>query len=511
MPISHSHSLFQLIKSLTKAEKRNFRLYANRNHSGDSLKFIDLFDLMDKQRDEDEAAILKKLKGVSKPQFANLKRHLYSQIIVSLRLIHKSKMPTIQARELVDFAVILYGKGLYLQALKMLKIAKREASRHHLDYHILTILEFEKLIETRHITRSGQENAQELVDQSAELGDTISTTIYLSNLRVELHTKYLRNGHIRNNEDKEELRKYFVSKVARIDETELGVVEKIFLYQSYVWYAHMQLDFKNCLKYAIRWVQVCEENPQLTKRDIDIHMRGYHYILTAAMHLKDVKTVEKYQKEFEEFRYSNYKKFNENSRIISFLYVHSGRLNNAILTGNFEEGVTQIPRTLKRINKYKDKIDDHRVLVFYFKIAWIYFGANNISKSIFYLNKIVNRDMLNLREDLQYYARLMFLMCHYELTDFDSMSYSLNSFRSFFERTQDHNPAQLSILNLFKALAKAAPFDHKEIMENNLQELEQLKEDPLQQLSVSYLDVISWLQSKLSRRRLEEIIREKRK
>lgn len=507
MPISHSHSLFQLIKSLTKAEKRNFRLFANRNHSGDSLKFIDLFDIMDKQKEEDEQFVLKKLKEVSKPQFANLKRHLYSQIIVSLRMIHKTKLPTVQARELIDFAVILYGKGLYLQALKMLKIAKREAAKHHMNYLHLTILEFEKIIETRHITRSGHENALELVEKASELRDTISDTIYLSNLRVEMHTKYLRNGHIRNQEDKEELRAYFVGKIKNIEEETLGVMERIFLYQAYVWYAHMQLDFTNCLSYAIKWVNLFKENPDLSKRDIDLHMRGYHYVLTAAMHLKEVATMKKYLTEFEEFRYSHYKKFNSNSQIISFLYVHSGRLNQAIITGNFEEGIQLIPKTIRRLKKYSTKLDDHRILIFYFKIAWIYFGSNNISKSIFYLNKIVNRDMLNLREDLQYYSRLMFLMCHYELQDLESMAYSLKTFRSFFERTKDHNPAQISILNLFKALVKAPLFDHKEIMQNYLTELERLKEDPLQQLSINYLDVISWLKGKLQRRSLAEVLR----
>jgi hypothetical protein len=98
-------------------------------------------------------------------------------------------------------------------------------------------------------------------------------------------------------------------------------------------------------------------------------------------------------------------------------------------------------------------------------------------------------------------------MCHYELADFESMEYSLKSFRPFFERTKDHNPAQISILNLFKALTKAAPFEHKDIMTNHLKELERLKEDPLQQLSVNYLDVISWLKAKLARRSLAEILK----
>lgn len=507
MPISHSQSLFQLIKTLSKAEKRNFRLYANRNHSGESLKFIELFDIMDKQTEEDEAFIFKKLKGVSKPQYANLKRHLYSQIIVSLRVIHKTKMPTIQTRELIDFAVILYGKGLYLQSLKMLKIAKREASKHHMNYLLLAILEFEKLIETRHITRSGQDNATELVEQTADLGTVISDTIYLSNLRVEMHTKYLRSGHIQNEIDKAKFRAYFVDKIKGFEESNLGVMELIFLYQSYVWYAYIQLDWKLCLEYSIKWVELCESNLQLTRRDIDLQMRGYHYALTAAMHLKDLKSMEKYLEIFENFRDSNYKKFNGNSQIISFLYVHAGRLNRVILAGKFEEGVKLIPRTTKRINRYRGKLDDHRILIFYFKIAWIYFGANKISKSIFYLNKIVNKDMLNLREDLQYYARLMFLMCHYELKDFESMSYSLKSFRSFFDRTKDPNPAQVTSLKLFKALAKSAPFKHKEIMQTYLTELEEVKIDPLQQVAISYLDVISWLKGKLSRRSLAAVLK----
>ena len=507
MPISHTDSLFQLIKSLTKAEKRNFRLYATRNHSGESLKFIDLFDIMDKQTEGNDETILRKLKGVSKPQYPNLKRHLYSQIIVSLRMIHKTKRINIQVREYVDFAYILYGKGLYLQALKLLQIAKREAKKHHLNFLHLTIVEFEKQIETRHITRSGEKKAMELVAEATGINKTISDAVYLSNLRVELHGLYLKNGHIRNEKDQAKLKDQFASKVKGYTESNLGVVERIYLYQSHVWYAYIQLDFKACLEYALKWVQLCIDDVELIERDVDLYMRGYHYVLTSVVHLRDVEGLEKYLAQFEDFRKSNYKKFNGNSQIISFLYVHSGRLNRIIITGKFEEGIALIPKTLKRINRYRDKLDDHRILVFYFKIAWIYFGANNISMAVFYLNKIVNKDMLNLREDLQYYARLMFLMCHYELTDYESMAYSLKSFKRFFNRTTDHNPVQISTLNLFKALVKAPPFEHREIMRDYLKELQGLKGDPFQKLSISYLDVISWLRAKLERRSLAEVVR----
>lgn len=43
MPNKQTDPLFQLIKSLSKAEKRNFKLYAQRNTSADDLKTVQLF------------------------------------------------------------------------------------------------------------------------------------------------------------------------------------------------------------------------------------------------------------------------------------------------------------------------------------------------------------------------------------------------------------------------------------------------------------------------------------
>ena len=112
--------LISLINSLTKAEKRNFKLYVNRLQSKSDVKFVQLFDVVDKMSDWDDAIVFKKIPAIKKAQLANLKRHLYKQILISLRLIHIQKNVDIQIREQIDFARILYGKGLYIQSLKLL-------------------------------------------------------------------------------------------------------------------------------------------------------------------------------------------------------------------------------------------------------------------------------------------------------------------------------------------------------------------------------------------------------
>ncbi|MEY2904135.1 MAG: hypothetical protein RJA52_151, partial [Bacteroidota bacterium] len=120
MSNSYKDQVFSLVKSLSKSEKRNFKLYVNRLQSDSEIKFVRLFELMDKMTQYDEKIIIQKIPGVTKLQLPNLKRHLYGQILTSLRLIYINKNIDIQIREQLDFARILYGKGLYMQSLKML-------------------------------------------------------------------------------------------------------------------------------------------------------------------------------------------------------------------------------------------------------------------------------------------------------------------------------------------------------------------------------------------------------
>ena len=87
MPNRSTDTTFQLVKSLEKSEKRNFKLYVQRNAADPNLKIIQLFDAMDKMDEYDEATLLRKNQSLAKPQLSNLKAHLYKSILSSLRLI----------------------------------------------------------------------------------------------------------------------------------------------------------------------------------------------------------------------------------------------------------------------------------------------------------------------------------------------------------------------------------------------------------------------------------------
>src|SRR6187402_2084858 len=166
MPNRSSDTLFQLIKSLEKSEKRNFKLYIKRNSGSEELKSIQLFDAMDKMDEYDEGQLLKKNASIKKQQLSNAKAHLYREILTSLRLIRNENNIDIQLHEQLDHARILYNKGLYLQSLKVLDKLKATARANNQISLMAEVLFLEIKIEALHITHSFKDRATQLIDEA---------------------------------------------------------------------------------------------------------------------------------------------------------------------------------------------------------------------------------------------------------------------------------------------------------------------------------------------------------
>ncbi|MFY7899297.1 MAG: hypothetical protein ACOVNY_03860, partial [Chitinophagaceae bacterium] len=205
----YSDILFQLIHSLEKAEKRNFKLYIKRSSAKEDLKIIQLFDAIDKLKDYDEKVLLKKLSNIEKPQLANLKTHLYKQVLASLRLLKSADNIDLQLNEQLDYARILYNKGLKLQSLKILEKAKEIARANNKFSFLTQVITLEKKIETLHITRSTLEKTEQLTQEAIEVSERIRRVAKLSNLALLLYGWYVKNGHARNVEDEKDIRTYF--------------------------------------------------------------------------------------------------------------------------------------------------------------------------------------------------------------------------------------------------------------------------------------------------------------
>src|SRR5690606_35842459 len=297
--------LFQLIKSLSKSEKRNFKLYARRLISNEDAKFLKLFDTMDRMAAYDEHLILQRA-PVTKLQLANMKAHLYKQILISLRLKYTDIREELQLREQIDFARILYNKGLYMQSLKLLEKAKVLASQYNQDLMGLEVVEFEKLIESQHITRSLSNRADQLATESSTLCQQIQRKNALSNLALKLYGLYLKVGYVRSEKDKAFVEAFYSANLPSYEIEKLSFDEKLFLYQAQVWYYHIMQDFPLCYRSAQHWVDLYEEYPLMKKINTGSYLKGYHYLLDTLFYLqrysKFRETLDKFSEDIESGR-----------------------------------------------------------------------------------------------------------------------------------------------------------------------------------------------------------------
>jgi len=449
MPIQTDH-LFKLIKTLTKSEKRNFKLYVNRIGGKENAKFIQLFDVLDKQKEYEEDNICIKIPAIKKTQLSNLKRHLYRQLLISLRLIHIQRNTDIEIREQLDFAKILYNKGLYLQSLKTLDRIKAIAKEHHQDSLHLEIVEFEKYIEAGYITRSIESRADELAEEVSDRIRVVQKSNQLSNLALRLYGLYIKVGHIRHQKDAYIVWEFFKSNLPEVDVNKLTFYEKIYLFQSYVWYYYILQDFLKCFSNALRWVDLFNKNPRMIIVDPSMYLRGYNNLLAALFYTNDHNKFKKYFREFESITENLQDKLNTNGKMLCFQYLQTHRINSHFITGTFDQGVTFIPEIEVGLNQYRYHMDQHRVMVFYYKIACLYFGSGKNEEALDYLNKIINFKAGNLREDIQCFARMLQLICHYELGNIDLLEYIIKSVYRFFVKMEDLNMVQTEVLNFLK-------------------------------------------------------------
>jgi hypothetical protein len=508
MPNVQTDNLIQLIGSLTKAEKRAFKLYVGRFSSSDNAKFLQIFDYIDKNKTYSDSELLKKYKDLKKSQLSNLKAHLYKQLLITLRLQHSNNASDIEIRESIDYARVLYDKGLYNQSLKILERAKSNATKFHLDVLALEITSFEKKIESQYITRSIDSRSEELSLESNKLIDKINESNKYSNLALKLYGLYLKVGFVKNEKEYLFVKQYFDSNFPDLNDTKLDYYEKMHLYNAYVWYYYIVQDFLNCYKYAKKWVDLYDEYPDMKNYEFEIYLKGINNLLGALFNLRHHEKFVVYLDLMEAVLKSDDKR-NENTEYQLKLYFYTNVINKHFLEGSYDEGLKVIDEIEGFLEGYENSMDSHRSINFNYKIACLYFGAGDNKKAIIYLNKIISIKESGLREDIQCFARILNLIAHYEEGNEELVDYQIKSVYRFLSKMDDLQGVQEEILSWVRNLRIMKPDELDKSFKILRSKLVKLAQMQYEKRPFLYLDIISWLESKIIGTTVQDVVQEK--
>ena len=114
-----------------------------------------------------------------------------------------------------------------------------------------------------------------------------------------------------------------------------------------------------------------------------------------------------------------------------------------------------------------------------------------------------------MREDLQCFARVLNLVAHYEAGLDYHLESLLKSTYKFLIKINDLYKVQKEMIKFIKGLQDIYPHDLKNAFIELHKTLKTYEDHPYERRAFLYLDIISWLESKIENKSVGQVIRDK--
>ena len=504
-----SDDLFQLIQSLSKQEKRYFKLLAGRQVKGKENKYVRLFDAIAKQKTYDEAKIRKQFKGdpLTK-QLHVTKNYLYQLILNALQQYHEKnnedKFPA-----LMRSTQLLFEKGLYKQSEKMLQKAKQSAIDNERFLQLLEVYKWE-----HHIIHSKSDHKQ--LEEYVNVGfqkEMNILDIYKNYLQFQLlHDRvfipYWKKGSIRNEREKEALSQLFQHELYQDIENARSFNARLFYHNARFTYYFLTGELQQCYQHIRQQVQMFEELPvkqrkgQTTKRYVSTIINMYIVQRHLGLHQEGLASLHK-------LREIPGDSIAQKARLVTRSY--NLELDLYVSTGQFSRATESLHSFELEFSKYRDYIENQQRLGIYYNMAYVYFGTGQFDQSLEWINLLLNDPDLKVREDIHCFSRILNLFIHYELGNDKLLEYIVQSTYRYLSKRKRLFKVESIILNFLKKYPDwVSQQDLLAGFQELLDDLQQLQEDEYERRAFEYFDFISWLQSKIQHTNFEEVVKRKK-
>lgn len=487
-----SDALFQLIKSLSRGEKRSFRMLAQLT-SGDK-KYLQLFDAIDKQNDYDEEKLLKSFRkdpGFIK-QFAYNKNYLYNSILNSLSYFYKG-----QEGEISTLSVqvkILMEKNLFSHAKKLVRKVKEKHQSLERMEDLLKALQLEILV------IRNTENIKLFHDACREI--EFEERLAMEKLRNLQEYRMLENElmHLvktvqiaRHSDELERIEKIRKSRLLSAETEALTIRGKILFNEIQRKLSFYEGDFDEAVSYAERAMRLYEKSPgilEAEKCDYIKQVIKYGILLFKLKGLDDAIPVVRQLNALEVST-----PFERLTRFNGLIFELSMRIDCGRKAGA-DELILKIEEELSFLGNDLGEITRMDTL---FYVSCYYVLAGDHSAALSWLNQFLNHPRTNTRTDMQCAARILSLVIQFELGHFDVMEYSVKSASRFIYKQERMYEYERTVLKYIRALTNlASDQERREKLIEMQDAIEEVVKDPFEKRALNLFDILHWIEGKLT-------------
>ncbi len=506
-----NRALFDLIKSMSKSEKRYFKLMASRHTIGSENNYVRLFDFIDKLDAYDEDRIFKTFRGEAfLNRFSITKKRLYDHILTALDSFHSSNSIEAQLNKQLHAADILFEKSLYDQCRRVLKSAEKFAEKHELSGILVQIgIKQKRLLETQGYANFSENDLKHMIgtDQLHARRIAVYNTIW--GVKCRLFGRLAQKGVARSEEEMHSYEAICEGLLEDFTSMDLDTETSYLYHHTLSAYCYAIGDLPGSLEHIERNL----EHIQCVDFGKKTEISKYLSLLTNAIYISDkigrYKDSLRYLVELKKIEASV--DSNEDVEIKLFSSIRSIELSMFLRKGEFSRALEVINCVENKLDKYGAKIVPVRRAFLEFKVAGVYMGIGDFPNALRWINRVLNNNRLDETEDIIGFTQLLELLVYIEMGYWQLLPYSYKNTKRFFKTRNRMYSFERVLLQYISKLIKCENvIDQKNLWEGLYKELQSvISEDTFERVALDYFDFESWAESKLKGKSFDLLVREK--
>lgn len=497
--MGNKSDIFNLVHSLNKSEIRYIKLQSSLQ-SGEK-NYIKLLDeLLKHSGDEyDEKNVKEKFTG---EKFINqltfTKNYLHSNILKNLVSFSGENSIDLKISFMINKARILYNKALFDQFFQMIKRTKELCLKYERFSSYLQLLEMEKVVIIKKISTDIDETR--LFEEEITILNKIRNLMEYHQLVSRLTGLFRMKGRAREDSTLKLIEVLKESHVMMSPARAASVVALERYYFVHQLTADLLGDFKTMHGYAGKRLELIIDNPfpfqdQLFnyKQDILLYMILLIPRIEPEAGGNEQELRQKYLNMLKEHTGNT-----EIDRINLFLIESILKLSESAKYTDFKSVKDTINNIVERLNKNRGKLDSNYEILIYNLIAKTCVNFGEYKEANLYLNILLNLPQLSVRKDIELYARMLNLLVHYELGNYDLLEYLIKSTYRFLINMKNVFGFEKAVINFLRKLSSVNT--DKQLLENLellKSEMQMLQNNPLEKNAMLYFDFPSWIDKKI--------------
>jgi hypothetical protein len=488
--------LYDLVKSLTKAEKTYITKVAKGFSKKDNPSYLDLIEILDSMKEFDEKIFIKKTQHINNLSY--LKNYTYHFILEHLVKANLNSYKYLELNNEASACKILFDKGLYEQCEKNIKRIKKEAE----EYGYFDIIYNLNLIQEK-ISREELhlDKILENIDQSsqAELIRIMEVTNQLKVLYAELSCYTLKNPD--QHDDSVNINKKKAKELIALYKHEQNVELLRWLLQLEVMLNVLNRSIKS-FSVIKKTLKFYEKHPNLLKENFNEYMMLntlYSFIFCKVNH---------HSAALEQIQFLKTLIINEQLNLTDQLRKKFlQRTNNFFINHTIENGYwdlidDQIDVLIAEFNTNEKSLGSLDYMWFCHFVSYYYFTLNQYSIAHRWIYKMIHSPFYAERKMSHMVTRVYLLFLQYELKNHDYLASALKNEKRYVDKIGIGDEMEAVIIS---HLEKAIRLPDQEKL--HLQLLKEVLSQKAfkKKLTANILDffnVFAWLESKIKNKPL---------